>query len=138
MIAPGEPTAALSGPRPTTERSAISNISESISIEIKRHKVGAALALVAVLLIVGAGSFGVYKWLNREEPVAHFWDVKLTRLTNSGNVIDATISPDGKYIVYALSDRSSQSLYIRQVSTANDKVIVPPAARRLVWDDFFA
>ena len=53
--------------------------------------------------------------------MAHFWDVRLTRLTNSGNAIDATISPDGKYIVYVLSDRSSQSLYIRQVSTANDK-----------------
>jgi hypothetical protein len=26
-----------------------------------------------------------------------------------------------------LSDRSKQSLYIRQVSTANDKEIVPPA-----------
>jgi TolB protein len=79
-----------------------------------------------VLLIVGAGGFRIYNWLHRVELVAHFWDVKLTRLTNSGNVIDATISPDGKYIVYALSDRSSQSLYIRQVSTANDKEIMPP------------
>ena len=122
----GEPTEALSGPRHTASRSAISNISESISVEIKRHKVGAALALIAVLLIVGAGSFGVYKWLQREEPFNHFSNVKLTRLTNSGNAIDATISPDGKYIVYALSDRSSQSLYIRQVSTANDKQIVAP------------
>src|SRR5215217_2962191 len=127
VMSPGEPTQALSGPRHTTSRSAISNISESISVEIKRHKAGGALALLAILLIVGAGSFGVYKWLQREEPVAHFWDVKLTRLTNSGNAIDATISPDGKYIVYALSDRSKQSLYIRQVSTANDKEIVPPA-----------
>jgi len=127
MMAPVEPTQAFAGSRPTTERSAISNISESISVEIKRHKVGAALVLVAVLMIIGAGGFGVYKWFNRAEPVAHFWDVRLTRLTNSGNVIDATISPDGKYIVYALSDRSSQSLYIRQVSTANDKLIVPPA-----------
>ena len=127
MMAPVEPTEALSGPRHTSPGSAISNISESISIEIKRHKVGAALVLLMVLLIVGAGGFGIYNWLNRTEPVAHFWDVKLTRLTNSGNAIDATISPDGKYIVYALSDRSSQSLYIRQVSTANDKLIVPPA-----------
>ncbi|HWF89764.1 MAG TPA: protein kinase, partial [Pyrinomonadaceae bacterium] len=127
MMAPVEPTEAFAGSRPTTERSAISNISESISVEIKRHKIGAALVLVAVLMIIGAGGFGVYKWFSRAEPVAHFWDVRLTRLTNSGNVIDATISPDGKYIVYALSDRSSQSLYIRQVSTANDKLIVPPA-----------
>jgi eukaryotic-like serine/threonine-protein kinase len=127
MMAPVQPTEALSGPRHTAAGSAISNISESISIEIKRHKVGAAVVLLMVLLIVGAGGFGIYRWLNRAEPVAHFWDVKLTRLTNSGNAIDATISPDGKYIVYALSDRSSQSLYIRQVSTANDKLIVSPA-----------
>ncbi|HJP94465.1 MAG TPA: protein kinase [Pyrinomonadaceae bacterium] len=123
----GEPTATLSGSRSTQQRSAISNISESISIEFKRHKVGAALLFVAIALIVTAGGFGVYKWFHRAEPMERFWDVKLTRLTNSGNAIDATISPDGKYIVYALSDRSSQSLYIRQVSTANDKQIVPPA-----------
>jgi serine/threonine protein kinase len=123
----GEPTATLSGPRHTSSRSAISNISDSISVEIRRHKVGAALTLLAVLLIVGAGSFGIYKWLHKEEPIAHFWDISLNRLTNSGNAIDATISPDGKYIVYVLSDRSRQSLYIRQVSTANDKEIVAPA-----------
>jgi serine/threonine protein kinase len=123
----GEPTATLSGPRHTSSRSAISNISDSISVEIKQHKVGAALTLLAVLLIVGAGSFGIYKWLHKEEPIAHFWDISLNRLTNSGNAIDATISPDGKYIVYVLSDRSRQSLYIRQVSTANDKEIVAPA-----------
>ena len=123
----GELAATGSGPRPTLAGSAISNISESISIEIKKHKVGAALALLAVLFVVSVASFGVYKWLHREPPMEHFWDIRLTRLTNSGNAIDATISPDGKYIVYVLSDRSSQSLYIRQVSTANDKLIVPPA-----------
>ena len=127
VIDPSEPTELLSGPRQTAERSAISNISESISIEIKRHKVGAALAFLVVLLIAGAGGFGVYKWLNRTAPVAHFSDVNLTQLTNSGNAIDATISPDGKYIVYVLSDRSRQSLYIRQVGMANDKEIVAPA-----------
>ena len=117
----GEPTAVMSGPRPTLSRSAIS---ESITLEIKRHKLGAALALMAVLLIAGAAVYGIYDWVNREPPVAHFSDVRLSRLTNSGNAIDATISPDGKYIVYVMSDRGSQSLYIRQVSTANDKQIV--------------
>jgi serine/threonine protein kinase len=127
VMLPGEPTGAMSGPRSTGARTAISNISESISIEIKRHKVGTVLSLLAVFLILVAGGVGIYKWVNRSAPVAHFSDVRLTRITNSGNVIDATISPDGKYIVYVLSDRSRQSLYIRQVSTANDKEIVAPA-----------
>jgi len=97
------------------------------SVESNRPKFRPLLALLAVVIVVSAASFGVYKWLHREPPPEHFWDIRLTRLTNSGNAIDATISPDGKYIVYVLSDRSSQSLYIRQVSTANDKLIVPPA-----------
>jgi len=59
--------------------------------------------------------------------VEPFWDIKLSRITSSGDVIDATISPDGKYVVYVLSSRSNQSLYIRQVSTANDKEILAPA-----------
>ncbi len=127
VMIPGEATATSLGPRPTAAGSAISSISQSISVEIKKHKVGVALTFIALFLVVAAAGFGVYKWLNRQGPVTHFADVRLTRITNSGNVIDSTISPDGKYIVYALSDRSQQSLYIRQVSTANDKLIVPPA-----------
>ena len=124
----GEPTAIQSGPQPTAERSGIGAITESLSIEIKRHKFGVAVALVAIVLALAAGGFGIYKLTTpRENKVAHFAEVNLARLTNSGNVIDATISPDGKYIIYVLSDRSSQSLWIRQVSTANDKLIVPAA-----------
>jgi Tol biopolymer transport system component len=123
----GEPTAIFSETRPTAERSGAGTITESLSIEIRRHKLGAAVVVLLVALLLAAGGFGVYKLLNRETPVAHFSDVSLARLTNSGNAIDATISPDGKYIVYVLSDRSSQSLWIRQVSTANDKLIVQPA-----------
>src|SRR5688572_2999406 len=124
----GEPTAIFNEPRPTRiERSGISTITESLSVEIKRHKFGAAIVLALIALVLAASGFGVYQLLNRENTVAHFSEIDLARLTNSGNAIDATISPDGKYIVYILSDRSAQSLWIRQVSTANDKLIVPPA-----------
>jgi eukaryotic-like serine/threonine-protein kinase len=123
----GEATAVLSEARPTAERSGISTITESLSLEIKRHKFGAAVAVVLIAFLLAASGFGVYKLLHRENTVAHFSEISLAQLTNSGNAIDSTISPDGKYIVYVLSDRSSQSLWIRQVSTANDKLVVPPA-----------
>jgi Tol biopolymer transport system component len=111
----------------TVERSGISAITESLSVEIKRHKFGAALAFILVTLVLALGGFGIYKLLHRENTVAHFWDISLAPLTNSGNAIDAMISPDGKYVVYVLSDRSAQSLWIRQVSAANDRMIVPAA-----------
>jgi serine/threonine protein kinase/Tol biopolymer transport system component len=109
----------------TVERSAFSSISQSISIEIKRHKVGAVVTLAVVALVIGGVAFGLYKFLRK--PAEHFWDIKLSRLTNSGDAIDAAISPDGNYAAYVRSDRGNQSLYIRQVSAANDKMIVPPA-----------
>src|SRR5688572_21422064 len=111
----GQPTANFTEPRPTRiERSGISTITESLSVEIKRHKFGAAIVLALIALVLAASGFGVYQLLNRENTVAHFSEIDLARLTNSGNAIDATISPDGKYIVYILSDRSAQSLWIRQ------------------------
>ena len=125
-VTPAEATSVLPVTQTTQPRSAINTISESLSIEIKRHKTGVTVALLGLAAVVLLAGFAIYRYVNRTMPVEHFWDVKLSRITNSGNAIDATISPDGKYIVYALSDRSVQSLYIRQVSTANDKLIVPP------------
>ena len=125
---PAEPTADFSEPEKTWSDRAITFLSGSLRNKHPENKKFRAAIAVGILIIVAAAfSTTIYRLLTRKEPVAHFWDVRLTRLTNSGNAIDATISPDGKYIVYALSDRSSQSLYIRQVSAANDTQIVPPA-----------
>src|SRR5688500_6418182 len=113
---------------PTETRSAINTITQSISVELKRHKIGVAVVLAIVLSVLGVGAFGIYKVANRKPEVGAFQNIHLARLTNSGDVIDVTISPDGQFIVYVRSDRNNQSLWIRQVSTANDKEIVPPSA----------
>jgi serine/threonine protein kinase/Tol biopolymer transport system component len=78
----------------------------------------AALAIVAIVV-------GYKFWLGRT--ARPFESMTITRLTNSGQVIDSILSPDGKYLVFALSDGGKQSLWIRQVGIANETVIVPPA-----------
>ena len=123
----GELTAFVTDAHLTAPRSAITAISESLSVEIKRHKTGVALVLVGLAVVALLATFAIYKYMHRMAAVEPFWDIKLSRITSSGDVIDATISPDGKYVVYVLSSRSNQSLYIRQVSTANDKEILAPA-----------
>ncbi|HEY6802219.1 MAG TPA: protein kinase [Pyrinomonadaceae bacterium] len=123
----GDATSVMPAAQITEPRSAITMISESLSIEIKRHKVRTAAVLLTVFTVISLAGFAIYKYANRPRAVERYWDIKLSRITSSGDVIDATVSPDGKYIVYTKSDRSTQSLFIRQVSTANDKEIVPPA-----------
>jgi eukaryotic-like serine/threonine-protein kinase len=122
-----ESTAAEARVQRTESRSAIDTITQSLSIEIKRHKFGAAVVLATVLAVIAVGVFAIYNLVNRKPEVAAFQNIHLARLTNSGDVIDATISPDGKWIVYVRSDRNSQGLWIRQANTANDKMIVPAA-----------
>jgi Tol biopolymer transport system component len=42
--------------------------------------------------------------------------LRITPVTNSGNVISASVSPDGRYVVYVESDQGLQSLWLQQVA----------------------
>src|SRR5687767_9314972 len=112
-------------PRTSEIRNAISTITDSLTIEIKRHRIATIAALLIMLAVLLGGGYALYLYLRR--PVVHFAATQVTPLTNSGKVIDATLTPDGRYVLYVLSDARKQSIWIRQVSTANDKVVVPPA-----------
>lgn len=91
------------------------------------RKRNVSIAAVVAVLLIGSlvAAYKLWPTKNRTRP---FQSMKITRLTNSGQVIDAMLSPDGKYVVYVLSDAGKQSVWIRQVSTANDKEIVPAVA----------
>src|SRR6185436_16652743 len=119
------PPAASATVQTNEVRSGFSTIADSLTFEIKRHRMAAGIVLMFVVLVLVGGGYGIYRYLRK--PPVHFQTTKVTRLTNSGKVIDATLTPDGRYVVYTLSDARRQSIWIRQVSTANDKVIVPPA-----------
>jgi Tol biopolymer transport system component/aminoglycoside phosphotransferase (APT) family kinase protein len=80
----------------------------------------AVAALLATVLGITA-----YRWLNAvRQP---FRNVRVTRLTTSGNITRAAISPDGRYVVHVVSESGKQSLWMRQVSTGANVQIVPPA-----------
>ncbi len=112
-------------PQTSEVRNAISTITNSLTLEIKRHKIAAVLAAILIVAVLVGALWWFYK-LRRGAPT-HFQATKVTRLTNSGKVIAAVLSPDARYVVYVLSDARKHSIWIRQVSAANDKVIVPPA-----------
>src|SRR2546425_617107 len=106
---------------------------EFLTQEIKRHKKGVAI-VVAVLLISAIGlAFGLYK-LRARKPQFNLQAGKITRLTNSGKVANATISPDGKYVAYtALDDLGQSSIWVKHIATGSNVQIVPPAGS----DGFF-
>ena len=48
--------------------------------------------------------------------------MKMVRLTSTGKVTDAAISPDGKYVVHVVNDGEQQSLWMKQVSSPTSEV----------------
>ena len=114
--------------RPTTSAEYIFN-------EIKRHRAGALVIFSAVLVAAIALGVGLYKFAAQRnhtgatKPINAILsaNLKISRLTENGKAEDAAISPDGKYVVYVLKDRTQQSLWVRQVATNSNVSIVAPA-----------
>ncbi len=97
--------------------------------EVKKHKLG-AMIVVALLAVVLAGvGYGIYRLTTkRNKPALSFQSAKFTRLTTTGKATSTAISPDGKYVVYAMNDNGQQSLWMRQTATQSNVQIAPPAA----------
>jgi serine/threonine protein kinase len=87
--------------------------------------------LLGGLLLAGGFGFAAYKLLwqrvhfsSRDLP---FQTIKVSRLTSTGRSIDASISPDGKYVAHVFSDGGQRSLWVRQVASSRNVQLVPPA-----------
>lgn len=81
-------------------------------------------------LIVAAVFFG-FKQFNRgkasTEPF-RLENLKIQKLTTSGNVVESTISPDGKTIVYVTAnDNKQQTLWAKRIGSTNALQIVAPS-----------
>ena len=105
---------------PATHSSAF----ESISHSLRRPRVSIAFLAIAMALV------GLIGWLImqrvRNRPAQLFQNLEVVKLTNSGNVADAAISPDGKYVVYVADELGKQSLWTRHVPTASRVMIAAP------------
>jgi serine/threonine protein kinase len=56
-----------------------------------------------------------------------FQNRRVTKLTSSGKSLTARISPDGKYLAYVVSDQGQQSIWLRQVATSSNVMVIAPA-----------
>ena len=89
-----------------------------------------ALVAAALVLLIGAGGYGVYRLARRHEavavaPFAALQDMKMTKLPAPGLTRTADISPDGRFLARAVIEGDRQSLRLRQVSATGEQVIVP-------------
>jgi Tol biopolymer transport system component/DNA-binding winged helix-turn-helix (wHTH) protein len=91
----------------------------------------AALILALLLLAVMIAALLIVRSVRQDRPssrvVAPFERMNFNRATFNGRARHATISSDGKYVAYVELDAGAQSLWVRQVNTANDTQLVEPS-----------
>jgi serine/threonine protein kinase/Tol biopolymer transport system component len=100
----------------------------------KRRRSGVNIVFAISLVMIGAGIYGFYtrfaQWRGDSGPIP-FQSMSMEKLTNSGHVVLATISPDGKYVVNVLDEgQGQQSLWMRHVATGSNAQIMAPMEGR--------
>lgn len=127
------PTAIISGEDLSSERpTKIETPSQTLpynepkTSDTKSSKL--TIVAAAAFILLGLVTVAAYKFnFLRKHADAAFHPGKLDRLTGTGNVQNAAISSDGKFVVYITDEGGKQSIWTRDVATTSTIQIVPPA-----------
>jgi len=119
-VAPSRPSGQVSAGHAQASSGAV------VIAEARRHK-GVLFAMAAaVLLLVAAAGFGIYKLLNRSGPTIDTRNISIKQLTDHGQAVGfAAVSTDGKWIAYGRRE-GERSLRVKQVLTGSEVTVVPP------------
>lgn len=100
-------------------KTAISTITNSLGVEIKRHKIGVGLLILLLVALTTVVGFAVYKLLTRtrvETPGQP--QVAQARQLTFSRGIDGfpSLSPDGKSMAYSSDQNGSFDIYVKQLA----------------------
>jgi len=79
-----------------------------------------SLGLVIAALLAAGGFWAYRQFAGDAVRPLDVTSMQVTRLTQSGNASAVALSPDGRYVIYALREDDKQSLWVRQVATRSD------------------
>ncbi len=98
--------------------------SSAILAAAKQHRFGTGAAVIVILGLVAAAAYGIYD-LARKANHTPFENYTVSQLTDFGDVENAAISPDGKYLAFARGGTGKiRGLWLRQLSTNSDTEIL--------------
>lgn len=97
-----------------------------------------AAALFGVGAATSLGIFGIYWLYGQRQPrggaiaAVPFREMDISRLTTSGKVKHAAISPDGKYVAHVTEDAVGDSLWVSHVAAPTSVRVAGPAEAEYV------
>ncbi len=89
-----------------------------------------------VLIALIAAGLGIYFWSSSRPRGFNLQNMKISEVTTTGNAGAAALSPDRRYIVYALHDGAEESLWVQQLATGSNVQVLPPDQAHFVAVSF--
>ena len=74
---------------------------------------------------MAAVGYGIYFFFSHTG-AAPYENFTILQITNTGKVMAAAISPDGKFLLSVVDDHGKQSLWLRNISTNSYAQVIPP------------
>jgi len=107
-------------------REAPAGVSARQQLLVRGFRKNLRLNTVIVTSFVVAATLLAYVLVRPRRPPGDFGALKLARLTTTGKVSGAAISPDGRYVAYTEDDSGKKSMWLRQVATSSKLRITTP------------
>ncbi|MGH9949323.1 MAG: protein kinase domain-containing protein, partial [Pyrinomonadaceae bacterium] len=106
------------------------SISDMFVTTLREHPRGVMAGVSALFLLTIFAALFVF--LRTPQGEDGFQSLRFAKITSSGNAEggNVAVSPDGKYVAYAIRDGANQSLSVKNVSTDSSIQIVAPSASR--------
>ncbi len=97
-------------------------VSTSVSLAGRHSRFRALLFTGLGLLILSAAGFGLYQFALRggdktESKIAPIEQLRFQRLTNTGDIIHPTISPNGELLAYVRQEEKGEAVWVQQIAT---------------------
>ncbi len=106
----------ITGPAPVTA---------AIAVPIRPSSWRYVMFLVPVVVIlVAALAFLIRGRLTGRHSESSFSQMTITPITSTGEVHSAAISPDGKWLAYVADDKGEHGIFVRQLATGSEAVVV--------------
>jgi len=91
-----------------------------------RKKSWKSVVLAIVVIVVLA--LGIYRVTKRVD--LPFQNFTITQITETGNALEAAISPDGRYVFNVQNTEGAESIWLRNIATGSDTQIIPSSRER--------
>lgn len=99
------------------------SIGQAAATAKKRNKKQIGILLTSAALLIALAAFGIYRFVVQRRPTAS-GELDMVRVTESGDVSFADISPDGRYAAFVRGRGGEQSLWVKQLQTGQTLKLV--------------